>query len=32
VAFLKQSEVIADYSQVALLLHVRQEHSSPWRT
>jgi ATP-dependent DNA helicase UvrD/PcrA len=28
VAFLKQSEVIADYSQVALLLHsVRQEHS-----
>ena len=28
VAFLKQSEVIADYSQVALLLHsVRQDHS-----
>ena len=28
VAFLKQHEVIADYSQVALLLHsVRQEHS-----
>ena len=31
VAFLKQSEVIADYSQVALLLHsVRQEHSGPY--
>ena len=33
VAFLKQSEVIADYSQVALLLHsVRQEHSGPYLT
>jgi DNA helicase-2/ATP-dependent DNA helicase PcrA len=31
VAFLKRSEVIADYSQVALLLHsVRQEHSGPY--
>jgi DNA helicase-2/ATP-dependent DNA helicase PcrA len=31
VAFLKQSEVIADYSQVALLLHsVRQEYSGPY--
>jgi len=33
VAFLKQSEVIADYSQVALLLHsVRQEYSGPYLT
>jgi DNA helicase-2/ATP-dependent DNA helicase PcrA len=31
VAFLKQNEVIADYSQVALLLHsVREEHSGPY--
>ena len=30
-AFLKQSEVIADYSQVALILHsVRQEYSGPY--
>jgi len=33
VAFLKQSAVIADYSQVALLLHsVRQEYSGPYLT
>ena len=31
VAFLKEHDVIADYSQVALLLHsVRQEHSRPY--
>ncbi len=31
VAFLKTSRVIADYSQVALLLHsVREEHSGPY--
>jgi DNA helicase-2/ATP-dependent DNA helicase PcrA len=31
VAFLKAKEVIADYSQVALLLHsVRQDHSGPF--
>jgi DNA helicase-2/ATP-dependent DNA helicase PcrA len=31
VAFLKQNQVIADYSQVALLLHsVRVEHSGPY--
>ena len=31
VAFLKRSEVIADYSQVALLLHsVRDDHSGPY--
>ena len=31
VAFLKEHDVIADYSQVALLLHsVRQEHSHPY--
>lgn len=31
VEFLKQNEVIADYSQVALLLHsVREEHSGPY--
>lgn len=31
VAFLKQNQVIADYSQVALLLHsVRLEHSGPY--
>ena len=31
VQYLKQNDVIADYSQVALLLHsVRQEHSGPY--
>lgn len=31
VGFLKRSEVIADYSQVALLLHsVREDHSGPY--
>ena len=31
VAFLKEHDVIADYSQVALLLHsVRQDHSGPY--
>jgi hypothetical protein len=31
VVFLKQSDVIADYSQIALLLHsVRLEHSGPY--
>ena len=31
VQYLKQNEVIADYSQIALLLHsVRQEHSGPY--
>ena len=31
VAFLKEHDVIADYNQVALLLHsVRQEHSGPY--
>jgi len=33
VAFLKENEVIEDYSQVALLLHsVREDHSGPYLT